>query len=73
MFPDEWDACSWDVQRMYAEGMRGEGLYHLDEPAGAQDGGEMFSHRTVDAGGDVIDLQEMIRTSQAAQAARQAG
>jgi hypothetical protein len=72
MSPDEWDACSWDVQRMYAEGMLGDGLYHVDEPAGESDG-DGFSHRTVDIGGDVIDLQEMIRSSKEAQAARQAG
>lgn len=66
MVPPEWDACSWDLQRTYLDGMEAEGLFTRGEPDVSQDEESPFSHRTVDTGAQVIDLQQMIREAQGA-------
>jgi hypothetical protein len=58
MWPHEWDACSWDLQRMYADGFEAEGLVSFGgKPEGLEDVG--VTGRTVDTGGGVIDLAAM--------------
>lgn len=62
----EWDACSWDIQQAYLDGMAEAGLWKPGEPGEKQDEDSPFSHRKVDSGSNVIDLQEMIRQSKGA-------
>jgi hypothetical protein len=51
------------MQRLHFEGFVAEEFLTLTEaPAQPEDG---MSHRTVDTGAQVIDLQEMIRQSKA--------
>jgi hypothetical protein len=52
----QWDACPWDRQRAYCEGLLAEGLIEI-QPAPA----EMpeVTVRTADTGGGVIDLAAM--------------
>lgn len=64
MWPHEWDGCSWDLQRTYFDGFVAEGLITLNDQQGTA-GDDGMLHRTVDTGAGVIDLQEMIRQSQA--------
>lgn len=80
MSPEEWDATSWDVQLAYAEGMAAEGLYEQvagpgrqrhDADQGGQQGPDLQG-RTVEVDAKVIDLQQLIRDSEAAQAAQAA-
>ena len=52
----EWDALNPDDRRAYAAGLVAEGLLVL--PQG-------IAHRTADTGTKVVDLREMVRTSQA--------
>lgn len=54
-----WDALHSDDRRAYVDGFVAQRLLALPSPPPA------LAHRTIDTGGGVIDLQEMIRTSQA--------
>ena len=46
--------------------MEAENLFTRGEPGEKQDEESPFSHRQVDSGSNVIDLQEMIRQSKGA-------
>jgi len=66
MSPDEWDACSWALQQAYLDGLVAEGLITMGAGAAGPDEDSPFSHRQADTGGQVIDLQQMIRESRGA-------
>lgn len=68
MSPGQWDASGWDVQRAYWDGMVAEGLVRVDEEP-QDEGMPQISARQADTGAEVIDIQAMIRDSQAAQRA----
>jgi hypothetical protein len=55
--PDEWEGLSWDIQRVYVEGMIEEQL--LAEPDSSPQGEDMIAHRTAEVDADVIDLAQM--------------
>jgi hypothetical protein len=68
MSPEDWDACSWDLQRAYWEGFVEEKLVTTGEgEEGGEDHGqqderqpmEQIAQRTVDTGPGVIDLAAM--------------
>ena len=59
MSAGEWDACSWDLQRAYFEGLVAEGLVEVGEAPEVLARQEGMTLRTVDAGGGVIDLAAM--------------
>ena len=67
MSPEQWDACPWDVQRTYWDGMVEEFGLVREEPQG--EGLPQLAGRQAQAGADVIDIQALIRDSQAAQRA----
>jgi hypothetical protein len=59
MSPEDWDSCSWALQRTYVEGFEEEGL--ITAGTGEQDPLEEagLTGRSVDTGGGVIDLAAM--------------
>ena len=59
MSPEEWDSCSWALQRTYVEGFEDEGL--ITAGTGERDALEEagITGRAVDTGGGVIDLAAM--------------
>jgi len=59
MWPHEWDACSWDLQRLYYEGMVAEGLIEVGESPEALAAKDGMTGRTADTGAGVIDLAAM--------------
>ena len=67
MSPEDWDSCSWDLQRTYWDGLVAEGLVTTGEPDEGDDTGErdernpleQIAQRTVETGPGVIDLNEM--------------
>ena len=59
MSAGEWDACSWDLQRTYFEGLVTENLIEVGESPETLAQQEGMTLRTVDAGDGVIDLAAM--------------
>jgi hypothetical protein len=59
MSPEDWDACSWALQRTYVEGFEDEGLITAGthEREALEEAG--ITGRAVDTGGGVIDLAAM--------------
>lgn len=66
MSPAGWAGCSWDVQRMYLEGLKAEGLLNLgggeqqqpeEDLSGLPDGGPVI--RLVEAARESIDIKAM--------------
>lgn len=58
MSPEEWDACSWALQRTYVEGFEQEGLITGgSQQEGLEEAG--ITGRSVDTGAGVIDLAAM--------------
>lgn len=55
----EWDACSWDLQRAYWEGLVAEGLVEQGQGSGESAQSAGMSSRTADTGDGVIDLAAM--------------
>jgi hypothetical protein len=59
MSPEDWDSCSWALQRTYVEGFETEGLITAGtgEQGALEEAG--LTGRSVDNGGGVIDLAAM--------------
>jgi hypothetical protein len=57
MSPEDWDSCSWALQRAYVAGFEQEELITTGSPQALEEAG--ITGRTVDAGAGVIDLAAM--------------
>jgi hypothetical protein len=55
----EWDECSWDLQRMYFEGMVADELIEVGESPERLAEKDGMTGRTVQSGDGVIDLGAM--------------
>jgi hypothetical protein len=66
MSPGDWDACPWDVQRTYWDGLVAEKLIRVTEPRQQV---RQPASRQVEGGADVIDIQALIKDARASQQA----
>ena len=61
MSPEDWDSCSWALQRTYVAGFEQEELITTGREQGSALREAGITGRTVDSGPGVIDLAAMRR------------